>query len=233
MNQKQIGTFIADLRKQKGMTQVQLAQIMHVSDRTISKWENGRGLPDPSNLMLLAQILEISLNELLSAKIIENDMEYRKKAEENILSVLVSQSVMETMSLFSILVMIICVIPVIYISSFGFQTSGWVIGVSGLSIIILSACQYHLIHKNIPQKKVLHNIFIKVDSDIQIPESLLHQVGTFETYGSKGYRGFTTYSTEQIRKIILENTVIPNEQIEVFSSPTMWTHRKDDPRSLH
>ena len=42
MNQKQIGKFISAMRRQKGMTQVQLAQLLHVSDRAISKWENGR-----------------------------------------------------------------------------------------------------------------------------------------------------------------------------------------------
>ena len=82
MDQIKTGKLIADLRKEKGMTQVQLAQKIGVSDRTVSKWENGRGMPEYSLLLPLCQELEISVNELLSGERISEE-EYRQKFEEN------------------------------------------------------------------------------------------------------------------------------------------------------
>ena len=224
MNQKQIGKFISIMRRQKGMTQAQLAQLLHVSDRAISKWENGRGLPDPSNMMMLAQALCITVNELLSAGVIHDDMEFRKKAEENILSVMVSASAMESMSLISLLVMITCVIPVVYISAYGFSTSGWIIGFSGLAVVILSAVQYDLIRRSIPKPKLLQNIFIRLTDETQIPVSILNQAGNFEQYGSHGYRGFSSRSCAEIKELIVANCGIEEENIEVFLSPAIWNH---------
>ena len=224
MNQKQIGKFISIMRRQKGMTQAQLAQLLHVSDRAISKWENGRGLPDPSNMMMLAQVLGITVNELLSAGVIHDDMEFRKKAEENILSVMVSTSAMETMSLISLLVMITCVIPVVYISAYGFSTSGWIIGFTGLAVVILSAVQYDLIRRSIPKQKLLQNIFIRLTDETQIPANILNQAGNFERYGSHGYRGFSSRSCAEIKELIVTNCEITDEQIEIFLSPAIWHH---------
>ena len=68
MNQEQIGKFIAELRKEKKMTQQQLAEKLNVTDRAISNWENGRRLPDYTSLPLLAEILGISIQELLNGR---------------------------------------------------------------------------------------------------------------------------------------------------------------------
>lgn len=65
MDAKKMGTFISEQRKQLNLTQMQLAQRLHVSDKTISKWENGYGLPDIGNLEPLANALGISLTELM------------------------------------------------------------------------------------------------------------------------------------------------------------------------
>ena len=65
------GRFIADLRKQKGYTQKELAEKLMVTDKAISRWETGKGLPDTSLLKPLADILGVSVSELLSGKIIE------------------------------------------------------------------------------------------------------------------------------------------------------------------
>lgn len=87
MDQVKIGQFIARKRKEKNLTQRQLADILEISDKTISKWETGNGLPDVSLMMPLCEILTISVNELLSG---ENllDKEYKDKAEENMLALL-------------------------------------------------------------------------------------------------------------------------------------------------
>ena len=82
MNQEKIGKFIANLRKEKNMTQQDLAKKLGVTDRAISKWENGRGLPDYSLLQDLCDTLSISINELFSGEKISKE-DYETKAEEN------------------------------------------------------------------------------------------------------------------------------------------------------
>lgn len=70
MDQIKIGKFIAERRKEKGLTQMQLAQELGITDRAVSKWENGRALPDASLMLQLCQILGISVTELLSGEVI-------------------------------------------------------------------------------------------------------------------------------------------------------------------
>lgn len=83
MNQENVGRFIAKLRKEKNITQQELANKLGVTDRAISNWENGRRLPDYSLLKPLCDILSISINELLSGERVSNE-NYKNKAEENI-----------------------------------------------------------------------------------------------------------------------------------------------------
>lgn len=83
MNQKRIGTFIAQCRKEKNLTQTQLAERLGITNQAVSKWENGRGMPDMSLLQPLCDVLDISLNELFSGEHI-SAAEYKGKAEENI-----------------------------------------------------------------------------------------------------------------------------------------------------
>lgn len=73
MDTNATGRFIADLRKQKGYTQKQLAEKLMVTDKAISRWETGKGLPDTSLLKPLGDILGVSVSELLSGKIIEDE----------------------------------------------------------------------------------------------------------------------------------------------------------------
>lgn len=80
-----IGVFIQKVRKNKGFTQKELAEKIGVSDKTISKWENGNSIPDTSMLLPLCNELEITVNELLSCEIIAPE-NYPLKAEETILA---------------------------------------------------------------------------------------------------------------------------------------------------
>lgn len=87
MNQVKIGEFIAELRKEKNMTQLDLAKKLGVTDRAISKWENGRGMPELSIIKPLCEELSITINELFCGeKIIKKD--FTEKAEENIINTL-------------------------------------------------------------------------------------------------------------------------------------------------
>ena len=85
MDQEKIGKFIASCRKNKNITQQELAEKLGVSDRTIGNWENGRNMPDLSLFKPLCKELDITLNDLISGeKVSEN--KYREKLEENIIN---------------------------------------------------------------------------------------------------------------------------------------------------
>ena len=85
MDQIKIGKFIAEERHKKGYTQKQLAEILKISNKTISKWECGNGFPEISLLLPLCQELDISVNELLSGERL-SEIDYKKKAEENMVN---------------------------------------------------------------------------------------------------------------------------------------------------
>lgn len=85
MNQEKIGKFIAKCRKDKHMTQQELAEKLGVSDRTVGNWENGRNMPDLSLFKPLCKEFNISLNDLMSGEIVE-EKEYQEKLEENIIN---------------------------------------------------------------------------------------------------------------------------------------------------
>lgn len=83
MDQGKIGVFIAQMRKEKKYTQRQLADLLGISDKTVSKWERGNGLPEVSLMLPLCEALGITVNELLSGERL-GEKAYREKAEENI-----------------------------------------------------------------------------------------------------------------------------------------------------
>ena len=85
MNQEKIGKFIAKCRKDKKMTQSDLAEKLGVTDKSIGNWENGRNMPDLSLFKPLCDELNISINELLSGEKIKKE-EYQEKLEENIIN---------------------------------------------------------------------------------------------------------------------------------------------------
>ena len=83
MDQVKIGKFIAERRKLNNLTQMQLAEKLNITDRAISKWENGKAMPDSSLMLDLCKELNINVNELLSGEVI-NMENYNVKAEENL-----------------------------------------------------------------------------------------------------------------------------------------------------
>lgn len=85
MNQVEIGKFIAGCRKEKGLTQVQLAEKLNITDRAVSKWETGKSMPDSSIMLELCEILGITVNELLSGERIEMNSNYEEKVSENLI----------------------------------------------------------------------------------------------------------------------------------------------------
>ena len=86
MDQIKIGKFIATLRRQSGLTQEKLGEKIGVTNKTISRWENGNYMPDIEMLQLLAKEFNVSINELLAGQKM-SDEEFRKNADENIIAV--------------------------------------------------------------------------------------------------------------------------------------------------
>ncbi len=87
MNQNKIGAFISERRKAKGWTQNQLAEKLGITDKAISKWENGRSMPDLSLFIPLCGLLEITLNELFAGECIP-DENIKEKADEVLMEVI-------------------------------------------------------------------------------------------------------------------------------------------------
>lgn len=84
---KKTGQFIQTRRKEKELTQRQLADLLGISDKTISKWETGKGMPDLTLIPQICRILEINVNELLSGEALSSN-EYPEKAEANMISLM-------------------------------------------------------------------------------------------------------------------------------------------------
>ena len=87
MDQIRIGKFIAQSRKLKDLTQRQLADALSISDKTISKWECGKGLPEVSLMLPLCAALEITVNDLLSGERVSST-DYQEKAEGNMINLM-------------------------------------------------------------------------------------------------------------------------------------------------
>lgn len=85
MNQEKIGAFIAKCRKEKGMTQTELAEKIGVTDKSISNWENARCMPDLSLYKSLCDALDISINDFISGERVKTEI-YQEKLEGNLIN---------------------------------------------------------------------------------------------------------------------------------------------------
>ena len=92
MDLVKIGKFISAMRKRKGLTQEQLGERLSVTNKTISRWETGKYMPDIDKLQELSAILGISVNELLAGERIEDTASFIKKADENLVAILSKDS---------------------------------------------------------------------------------------------------------------------------------------------
>lgn len=116
MDQEKIGKFIAELRKEKKLTQIDLANKLGITDRAISKWENGRGMPDLSLLSPLCEILNISINELLSGSKLDKK-NYQEKLEENIINTInyTNKKIKKTKNIFFIILSVIIMFIIMFV----------------------------------------------------------------------------------------------------------------------
>lgn len=86
MDQIKIGKFIAELRRKNGLTQEAFGEKIGVTNKTVSRWENGNYMPDIEMLSLIAKEFDVTINELLAGQVIA-DADFRSIADENILQV--------------------------------------------------------------------------------------------------------------------------------------------------
>ena len=84
MDQKKIGGFLKELRKEKGITQEEFAEMLYVSGRTVSRWETGTNMPDISVLVDIAEIFDVSIPEIINGERKSEIME--KEVKETVLS---------------------------------------------------------------------------------------------------------------------------------------------------
>ena len=87
MDQLKVGSFIAALRHEAGLTQEALGQKLGVTNKTVSRWERGCYLPDVEMLQLVSGLFDVSINELLCGEKLA-DTEFREKADANLVSAL-------------------------------------------------------------------------------------------------------------------------------------------------
>lgn len=106
MDQIKIGNFISAMRKKQGLTQRQLADMLLISDKTVSKWECGKGMPEVSLMSPLCDALGINLNELFSGEKL-TDADYKKKAEENMMNLVKEKAESKKKIILSVIVMVI------------------------------------------------------------------------------------------------------------------------------
>lgn len=112
MDQITTGKFIAEERKRKGYTQKQLAEILGISDKTISKWERGNGFPEVSLLLPLCEELDVTVNELLTGERVSEE-DYRKKAEENMVNLVKEAQESKKKITLSVMVIVLTLIAAI------------------------------------------------------------------------------------------------------------------------
>ena len=91
MDQIKIGKFIAALRKEKGLTQEQLGEKLGVTNKTVSRWENGNYMPDVEMLSLLSREFGVTINELITGERLATE-DFKKAADDNLVTALNSST---------------------------------------------------------------------------------------------------------------------------------------------
>lgn len=135
MDKNTTGRFIAELRKQKGFTQKELAENLMVTDKAISRWETGKGLPDTSLLKPLGDVLGVSVTELLSGKKIE-EVDMKERADNIILKAL-NYSKRMLASVISVTIFIIGIAFIISPLFLASKSYIWTLGLIIVAIAIL------------------------------------------------------------------------------------------------
>ena len=109
MDQIKTGQFIKTCRKEKNLTQREVAEKLNISEKTVSKWETGNGLPEVSLMLPLCELLEISVNELLSGEKLD-EKRYVEKAEQNIISLMDEKAQAKKHLIFAVIIAVVTLV---------------------------------------------------------------------------------------------------------------------------
>ena len=148
MDQLKIGKFIAECRKQKQLTQLQLADKLGITDKAISKWERGIAMPDTSIMLELCNILCISVNELLNGEMI--NMENSNEKNEQLLLDMAKELEKKNKTIWSsmwaiMIVSMTALIAGIFVAAFLIPEGIWqLVTILGIGILFLIPCFYAL-----------------------------------------------------------------------------------------
>lgn len=113
MDQVKIGRFIAERRKAICLTQMQLAEMLGITDRAVSKWETGRAMPDSSIMLELCDILKISVNDLLCGEVVSME-NYNKELENNLLEMIKQKEEADKrLLMMEIVIGVVCILPLL------------------------------------------------------------------------------------------------------------------------
>ncbi len=140
MDQLKTGKFIAEMRKSKGLTQKQLADALLISDKTVSKWECGNGLPEVSLMLPLCELLGITVNELLTGKRLSSE-EYQKNAEDNIVTLMKKMSETKFRMIVEVLVLALTLlssIALIMVAGYAPLSNGWRIALTAIGLVVMA-----------------------------------------------------------------------------------------------
>ena len=122
MDQEKIGRFIAELRREKNMTQQELADELCVTDRAVSHWENGRRLPDISLLKELAAFFNVTIDEIISGKRMTED-EQKELLNDSIIEIYTSRRKVENLQILTELLICAGIVITITLTSFISKTT--------------------------------------------------------------------------------------------------------------
>ena len=148
MNLIKIGKFIAECRKEINLTQTQLAEMLNITDRAVSKWERGKSLPDSSIMLELCAILKITANDLLSGEKI--NMENNNQNNEQLLLDMAAELEKKNKIIWSsmwaiMIVSIIALIAGLFIAAFLIPEGVWqLVTILGVCVVFLIPCFYAL-----------------------------------------------------------------------------------------
>ena len=148
MNQFKIGKFIAECRKEKGLTQMQLSEKLGITDKAVSKWERGITMPDTSIMLELCDILGISVNELLNGEKInmENNDQKNKQLLLEMANELEKKNKMIWSAMWTIMIIsITCLIAGLLIAAFLIPEGVWqLVTIISIVVLFLIPCFYAL-----------------------------------------------------------------------------------------
>ena len=148
MDQIKIGKFIAECRKKENLTQMQLAEKLNITDRAVSKWETGKSMPDSSIMLALCDMLNISVNELLSGEKIS--MENNNQKNEQLLLDMAKELEKKNKTIWNAMwtimtVSIIGLIGGLAIIAFFMPEGPWMlVAILSLCVVFLIPCFYAL-----------------------------------------------------------------------------------------